>query len=102
MMVCAEWVTHSERPPLSHYPRRSLLHPREDKHSYASVNDLVLQNIIYCPERLKLNVDWQGAFRDFRPAGQPHWRIGSIGMAQARQIITQLEQESSKRCAAGQ
>lgn len=23
----------------------------EDKHSYASVNDLVLQNIIYCPER---------------------------------------------------
>lgn len=26
----------------------------EDKHSYASVNDLVLQNIIYCPERLQL------------------------------------------------
>ena len=33
----------------------------DDKHSYASVNDLVLQNIIYCPERLKLNLDWQGA-----------------------------------------
>ncbi len=32
----------------------------DDKHSYASVNDLVLQNIIYCPERLKLNLDWQG------------------------------------------
>ena len=33
----------------------------EDKHSYASVNDLVLQNIIYCPERLQLNFDWAGA-----------------------------------------
>jgi hypothetical protein len=32
----------------------------EDKHSYASVNDLVLQNIIYCPERLQLNFDWAG------------------------------------------
>ncbi|WP_407230752.1 AraC family ligand binding domain-containing protein [Escherichia coli] len=37
----------------------------DDKHSYASVNDLVLQNIIYCPERLKLNLDWQGAIPGF-------------------------------------
>ena len=37
----------------------------EDKHSYASVNDLVLQNIIYCPERLQLNFDWAGLSRPF-------------------------------------
>ncbi|WP_407239578.1 AraC family ligand binding domain-containing protein [Escherichia coli] len=36
--------------PLSHYPWRSLFYIHaDDKHSYASVNDLVLQNIIYCP-----------------------------------------------------
>lgn len=69
----------------------------EDKHSYASVNDLVLQNIIYCPDRLKLNVDWGAnipGFLDGRAA--PHWRLGSNGMAQVRQVITQLEQESQK------
>lgn len=69
----------------------------DDKHSYASVNDLVLQNIIYCPERLKLNLDWQGAIPGFNAsAGQPHWRLGSMGMAQARQVIGQLEHESSQ------
>ncbi|STL48185.1 transcriptional activator RhaR [Escherichia coli] len=69
----------------------------DDKHSYASVNDLVLQNIIYCPERLKLNLDWQGAIPGFSAsAGQPHWRLGSVGMAQARQVIGQLEHESSQ------
>ncbi len=54
----------------------------EDKHSYASVNDLVLQNIIYCPERLQLNFDWAGAIlassaRRGSPTGAwaaPVWR----------------------------
>lgn len=69
----------------------------EDKHSYASVNDLVLQNVIYCPERLKLNVDWAAAIPRFTEArGEPHWRLSSNGMAQVRQVIAQLEQESQK------
>jgi AraC-type DNA-binding domain-containing proteins len=69
----------------------------EDKHSYASVNDLVLQNIIYCPERLKLNLDWQNYLPGLNgSAWTPHWRIGSNGMTQTRQIITQLEHESRK------
>ncbi|MDR9892107.1 HTH-type transcriptional activator RhaR [Pseudenterobacter timonensis] len=69
----------------------------EDKHSYASVNDLVLQNVIYCPERLKLNVDWAAAIPGFNGARTaPHWRLGSSGMAQVRQVIAQLEQESQK------
>lgn len=69
----------------------------EDKHSYASVNDLVLQNIIYCPDRLKLNVDWAAnipGFVDTRAA--PHWRLGSNAMNQVRPVIAQLEQESQK------
>lgn len=71
----------------------------EDRHAYASVNDLVLQNIIYCPERLKLNIDWETyipGFNDTRPI--PHWRLSSHGMTSARQIITQLEHEGLKDC----
>jgi len=69
----------------------------EDKHSYASVNDLVLQNIIYCPDRLKLNIDWATyipGFNDSRP--MPRWRLSSSGMTNARQVITQLEHEALK------
>ncbi len=70
----------------------------EDKHSYASVNDLVLQNIIYCPERLQLNFDWAGAIPGlFGTPWKPHWRMGSTGMAQARQVISQLEHECARR-----
>ena len=70
----------------------------EDKHSYTSVNDLVLQNIIYCPERLTLNVGWESAIPGFNGSPrQPHWRLGSAGMSQARQIISQLQHESNQR-----
>ena len=70
----------------------------EDKHSYASVNDLVLQNIIYCPERLQLNFDWAGTIPGlFGTPWKPHWRMGSTGMAQARQVISQLEHECARR-----
>ncbi len=69
----------------------------EDCHSYASVNDLVLQNIIYCPDRLTLNLDWAAHIPGLHgSAWTPHWRIGSSGMALARQVITQLEHESAK------
>lgn len=69
----------------------------EDKHAYASVNDLVLQNVIYCPDRLKLNVDWAAyipGFNDTKCAA--HLRLSSNGMTQVRQVISQLEQESQK------
>ena len=70
----------------------------EDKHSYASVNDLVLQNVIYCPERLMLNLDWADFIPGFNaPDPMPHWRLGSGGMNQVRHLITQLEQECLKQ-----
>lgn len=66
----------------------------EDKHAYASVNDLVLQNIIYCPDRLKLNLDWAAHIPGLHDACRiPHWRIGSSGMVSIRQIIASLESE---------
>lgn len=69
----------------------------EDKHSYASVNDLVLQNIIYCPQKLRLALDWAAYIPGFGGTSwTPHWRIGSTGMMQARQVINQLEQENAK------
>ena len=69
----------------------------EDRHSYASVNDLVLQNIIYCPERLTLALDWAAHIPGLQGREpSPHWRLGSTGMTQARQVITQLEQESAR------
>ncbi|CCK16831.1 L-rhamnose operon transcriptional activator RhaR [Cronobacter universalis NCTC 9529] len=70
----------------------------EDRHSYQSVNDLVLHNIIYCPERLKLNVNWRDLLENPRGAsGDPRWRLSSQGMVQARQVIDQLEHESPKQ-----
>lgn len=70
----------------------------DDRHSYTSVNDLVLQNIIYCPERLTLNLDWQSVIPGFSGTKHcPHWRLGSLGMGQARQVISQLEHESTHR-----
>lgn len=69
----------------------------EDKHSYASVNDLVLQNVIYCPDRLRLNVDWAANIPGFNEAKSvAHWRLSSNGMNQVRQVISLLEQESQK------
>ncbi|MCU6316588.1 AraC family transcriptional regulator, partial [Proteus mirabilis] len=43
------------------------------------------------------NVDWAASIPGFLDAkGSPHWRLSSNGMAQVRQVISQLEQESQK------
>lgn len=67
-----------------------------DCHSYESVHDLVLDNIIYCPERLRLNAQWESLLPPFAAADERYWRLSTQGMAQARPIITQLSQESRK------
>ncbi|MCE9872191.1 HTH-type transcriptional activator RhaR [Hafnia alvei] len=69
----------------------------EDCHSYESVNDLVLDNIIYCPERLRLNAQWNLLLPPFdETTRQNHWRLSTGGLVQARPIIAQLAQESRK------
>ncbi|CNF60877.1 HTH-type transcriptional activator RhaR [Yersinia massiliensis] len=69
----------------------------QDHHSYESVHDLVLDNIIYCPERLRLNAQWHKLLPPFgHEQNQGYWRLTTEGMAQARPIIQQLAQESRK------
>lgn len=65
----------------------------DDCHSYESVHDLALDNIIYCPERFQLALDWQQLLPS-QDAGS--WRLTTRGMALARGVIQQLEQESRK------
>lgn len=67
-----------------------------DKHSYTSVNNLVLQNIIYCPQMLTLAADWGHLLPGMTEAPyRPDWRLTGRGMAEARAVITRLEQETS-------
>ncbi|OON39986.1 AraC family transcriptional regulator [Izhakiella australiensis] len=68
----------------------------QDCHSYDSVNDLVLDNILYCPDRFKLGLNWSQLL-PLNDSKQPaHWRLTTRGMALARGVIKQLEQESRK------
>ncbi|EOS96887.1 HTH-type transcriptional activator RhaR [Erwinia tracheiphila] len=64
----------------------------DDCHSYESVHDLVLDNIIYCPERFQLGVD----LRHFFPYEQVAWRLTIRGMSLVRGVILQLSQEGHK------
>jgi len=65
----------------------------DDCHSYESVQDLVLDNIIYCPERFQLALDWSQLIP---PQDAGGWRLTIRGMALARGVIKQLEVESRK------
>lgn len=65
----------------------------DDCHSYESVHDLALDNIIYCPERFQLALDWQQLLPS---QDEGSWRLTTRGMALARGVIQQLEQESRK------
>ncbi|HEI8865482.1 HTH-type transcriptional activator RhaR [Serratia sp. AKBS12] len=67
-----------------------------DCHSYESVNDLVLDNIIYCPERLRFGAQWDHLLPPFDPQNERYWRLTTQGMNLARPIVAQLSQESRK------
>ena len=68
----------------------------DDSHSYESVNDLVLDNILYCRERFRLGLDWSQLLPLDDADYRAHWRLTTRGMALARGVILQLEQESRK------
>lgn len=68
----------------------------EDCHSYTAVNNLVLQNILYCPERFH----WPIPFSELVPdaiasANSRHWRLSQSGIAPIRQVIQHLSQEAA-------
>lgn len=70
----------------------------QDRHSYEVVNDLVLHNVIYCPERLTLNVNWDELLSgENTTCSDPRWRLDSQGMALAKPLIDHLENETLRQ-----
>ena len=68
----------------------------QDCHSYDSVNDLVLDNILYCRDRFGLALDWAQLLPPPGVDAPGCWRLTTRGMALARGVISQLERESRK------
>lgn len=67
-----------------------------DCHSYDSVNNLVLDNILYCRDRFGLGLDWNQLLPQQGPDTPGCWRLTTRGMSLARGVISQLERESRK------
>ncbi|WP_158150620.1 HTH-type transcriptional activator RhaR [Pantoea ananatis] len=67
-----------------------------DCHSYDSVHDLALDNILYCRDRFRLDLDWSQLIPPQEENAQSGWRLTTHGMALARGVISQLERESRK------
>jgi AraC family L-rhamnose operon transcriptional activator RhaR len=67
----------------------------EDKHSYASVNDLVCRTSSTA-RTAQLNVDWAAYSRLQRCERLAALAFKQHGMGQVRQVISQLEQESRR------
>ncbi|KAA6103483.1 MULTISPECIES: HTH-type transcriptional activator RhaR [unclassified Pantoea] len=67
-----------------------------DCHSFDSVNDLALDNILYCRDRFSLALDWQQLLPPQDEETPASWRLTTRGMALARGVISQLERESRK------
>lgn len=68
-----------------------------DRHSYESVNDLELDNILYCRERFGLSADWTQLLPgDGVSQEQRYWRLSSLGMAALRDKVDELSSECMK------
>ncbi len=65
-----------------------------DRHSYESVNDLELDNILYCRDQLTLAADWR-ALLPGNEAAQPqrYWRLSTPGMSVLRRQVDALARE---------
>ncbi len=69
----------------------------DDRHSYESVNDLELDNILYNRHRLTLGADWEGLLPGTGThQRQRYWRLGTPGMAILRQQVDALSRECLK------
>ncbi|PWC13228.1 AraC family transcriptional regulator [Brenneria roseae subsp. americana] len=68
-----------------------------DRHSYESVHDLALDNIIYIRERLTLSADWSALLPGGdEPQSERYWCLGSQGMDTIRDKVDALSQECMK------
>lgn len=68
-----------------------------DRHSYESVNDLGLDNILFVRDRLTLPADWHNLLPGADvPQSQRYWCLGSAGMDTLRDKVDDLAQECMK------
>ncbi|TKI03088.1 HTH-type transcriptional activator RhaR [Martelella alba] len=68
-----------------------------DRHSYESVNELELDNILYCRNQLTLTADWNSILpgEDTEQA-QRYWRLSTPGMSALRREVDNLARECMK------
>lgn len=68
-----------------------------DRHSYESVNELELDNILYCRHRLTLAADWNSILPgDDSDQAQRYWRLSTPGMSVLRREVDALARECMK------
>jgi len=68
-----------------------------DCHSYESVNELALDNILYCRERFSLSADWATLLPGADATqDQRYWRLSSLGMPALCEKVDELSSECMK------
>ncbi|MGC6388396.1 HTH-type transcriptional activator RhaR [Ewingella sp. S1.OA.A_B6] len=68
-----------------------------DRHSYESVNELALDNILYCRDRFGLSAEWAQLLpEEFVSQEQRYWRLSSLGMTVLREKVDELATECMK------
>ncbi len=68
-----------------------------DRHSYESVNDLELDNILFIRDKLTLPTDWRNLLPGGEvPQSQRYWCLGSGGMDSLRDKVDAWAQECMK------
>lgn len=68
-----------------------------DRHSYESVNELALDNVLFCRERFGLAADWSQLLPDENVSQeQRYWRLSTLGMSVLRDKVEELAKECMK------
>ncbi|WP_159281373.1 HTH-type transcriptional activator RhaR [Rahnella variigena] len=68
-----------------------------DRHSYESVNELALDNVLFCRERFGLAADWSQLLPDENVSQeQRYWRLSTLGMSVLRDKVDELAKECMK------
>ncbi|MBF7954190.1 HTH-type transcriptional activator RhaR [Rahnella victoriana] len=68
-----------------------------DRHSYESVNELALDNVLFCRERFGLAADWSQLLPEENASQeQRYWRLSTLGMSVLRDKVDELAKECMK------
>ena len=68
-----------------------------DRHSYESVNELALDNVLFCRDRFGLAADWSQLLPGENVSQeQRYWRLSTLGMSVLRDKVDELAKECMK------